>query len=133
MLGKKRKELGLQSSILAHENFAEHVKSGRLDASNAEGIYVFGFSQPTEAFVAKFKQEYRESPVFVGDIAYDIVYALKKAMESSGENVDQIIEGLRTLDFQGASGRIYLGEQNHPTNKQPILEKIEDGRFVPVS
>ncbi|HLD04532.1 MAG TPA: ABC transporter substrate-binding protein [Candidatus Nanoarchaeia archaeon] len=132
MLDRKRKELDFQSSLLAHENFADHVKSGRLDASNAEGVYVFGFSEPTPEFVTKFINAYGESPVFVGDIAYDIVYALKMAMEGSGENTDQIIQVLQKIDFQGASGRIYLGDKNYPLNKKPILEKIVNGKFITV-
>ena len=132
MLSQKRKELNIQTPFLVHENFANLLTSGKIKPSGAEGITVFAFSQPASDFIEKFKQAYGEPPAFVGDIAYDIVYALKDAMKE-GESVEAIQQGLKKIDFSGASGRIQLEDHYYPNNRKPYLEKVIDGKLELIS
>ncbi len=122
LLGRKLVELNLESKVLAHSNFKSTIEAGRLPIEAGEGVTVFKFSEPSQEFIDNFEQEYGRIPEIYSDIAYDTVYIIKEVIENYGYSSEEILQGLKQVDFQGASGRIYFGENNYPMNKQPILE-----------
>ena len=122
LLGRKLVELNIESKVLAHSNFKSTIEAGRLPIEAGEGVTVFKFSEPSQEFIDNFEQEYGRIPEIYSDIAYDTVYIIKEVIENYGYSSEEILQGLKQVDFQGASGRIYFGENNYPMNKQPILE-----------
>lgn len=132
MLAKKRKELNIHSAVLAHENFAGSVADGRIPISQSENVTIYKYGEPSQEFIDKFFKEYGKHPAFVGDIAYDIVYALKYAIEKHDESAEGVRAGLHEIEFDGASGHIYFGPNNYPSNKKPVLMKFSGGKLVEV-
>jgi len=127
---RKRVELDLKSKILAHDNIASAIRNGRVTAENADGITLFSFNEPSEEFAERFYKEYNKKPAIYHDTSYDAVYAIKSAIEKYGyDSTDNIVKGLHEIKFSGASGEVYFGDNNYPSNKQPFLQIIKDGEF----
>ena len=132
-LMKKKIELSIHGSILAHENFISAITEGRIPASYSENVTIFKYSPASQEFTDKFIKKYEKNPEFVGDIAYDIVYSLKYSIETHDDSAEGIRQGLHEIEFEGASGRIYFGPNNYPSNKVPILMKFSNGELVEVN
>lgn len=123
LLAKKSFELDLKIPLLVHENFLGAVSEGKIPAAFIRNMTIFRFSDPSNEFMQKFKAEYGKAPQFGADIAYDAVYGIVAAMENE-TSAESVRQKLHKIDFNGASGRIYLGENNYPYNKQPLLEVL---------
>lgn len=130
---RRYRELGLTAAVVAHENFSDPLYTGRLPIKDAEGFYFFEYPDPDPAFVQRFETFHNEKPQIAADTAYDAVYSLKRAVESSGSMIrGGIAEGMREVSFEGASGPIDFTSSNYPEGKKAVLKRIEDGKVVVV-
>ncbi len=121
--------------ILNLENF---------DTSLAEGLMLLTpFSADatddlTVNFVAKYKEQFNETPIQFAADAYDCVYAIKYAAEKAGitpdMSVSDICDAMETamteIEFDGLTGEaIKFDEQGEP-DKAPKAVVIENGAYV---
>jgi branched-chain amino acid transport system substrate-binding protein len=121
--------------ILTLENF---------DLSLAEGVMVLTpFSadaedEKTQSFVAEYQSRYGETPNQFAADAYDVIYALKAALEASectpDMSADVICEALvatfPTLTFDGLTGTGMTWSANGEVSKMPSAVVIKDGAYV---
>jgi branched-chain amino acid transport system substrate-binding protein len=121
--------------ILTLENF---------DFSLAEGVMVLTpFSadaqdELTQNFVAKYNEQYGETPNQFAADAYDCVYALKQAMENanctpdmSAEDIcDAMVAQFSSMSFDGVTGTGMTWSTNGEVSKLPVAVVITDGVYV---
>ncbi len=121
--------------ILNLENF---------DTSLAEGLMLLTpFSADatddlTVNFVAKYKEQFNETPIQFAADAYDCVYAIKYAAEKAGITPDMSVSdicdalepAMTEIEFDGLTGEaIKFDEQGEP-DKAPKAVVIENGAYV---
>jgi branched-chain amino acid transport system substrate-binding protein len=121
--------------ILTLENF---------DISLAEGVMVLTpFSadaqdELTQNFVAKYSEQYGETPNQFAADAYDCVYAIKQAMENanctpdmSAEDIcDAMVAQFSSMSFDGVTGTGMTWSTNGEVSKLPVAVVITDGVYV---
>ena len=128
MFAKKRTELDIREPILAHEGFAQNLDAERISQDEAEGVVVYKFTPPSEAFQERFFAEYGKMPEQYHDLSYDAVYLLKHAMEIGGSEPEGILSAMDAVSFEGASGHIEFNDEGYITSKKPLLKIIRDGK-----
>ena len=120
--------------ILSVENF---------DAALAEGViflspFTSTVNAKAEAFSASYEAKFGEIPNQFAADAYDAVYIIKQAIETSGAtpdmSVSDLCEALKgamvEINFSGTTGdSISWGADGEP-NKEPIAIKIVGGEYT---
>lgn len=92
----------------------------------------------TQAFVAKYKDLYGETPNQFAADAYDCIYALYQACENANATADMTAEELNdlmmqeftTMTFDGLTGTNATWDENGQVNKAPKGMVIQNGVYV---
>ena len=97
----------------------------------AEGVVFLGPSYPSDDFISKFRERFKEHPDNPASRAYDAMKLLAKAIEESGESTTQVNAYLQNItEFKGASGLLRV---ESGTNKLPLnYFKVVNSRIVSV-
>lgn len=109
---KQLKNLGYKKSILT----SDLLDNGQIEQSPKlfEGIYGSQVADPesseTSHYIDLYKNKFRESPkkVLYGAWGYDSIHLLYKSYNDS--TTKNIINGLYSISYQGASGKIKFNE-----------------------
>ena len=83
-------------------------------------------------FVSAYKDKYGVTPTSLAALGYDLVYVVKKAIESAGKYDRQAVaEALRKLkDFEAVTGTFSIDENRNARKPISIL-RIEGTKFLP--
>ena len=114
------------------------------DASLAEGVMLLTpFSadaqdELTKNFVAKYQELHGETPNQFAADGYDVIYALKQALEaanctpdmSAEELCDAMIAQFTSMSFNGLTGTNMTWADNGEISKMPTAVVIENGVYV---
>ena len=114
------------------------------DASLAEGVMLLTpFSadaedELTKNFVAKYQELHGETPNQFAADGYDVIYALKQALEaanctpdmSAEELCDAMIAQFTSMSFNGLTGTNMTWSDNGEVSKMPTAVVIENGVYV---
>ena len=123
--------------ILTLENF---------DTSLAEGVMLLtpfaadASDEKTQAFVAKYKEEYGETPNQFAADAYDAIYIIKAAIEAANVTPDMSVEEIGTalkevmpsVSYDGLTGTGMKWAATGEVNKDPKGVVIKDGVYVSI-
>ncbi len=125
------KELGVKTPVSCAESF-ELTK----DPSLFNGQWYASASDPTVGFTAKYKAAYGKDPQISAPNAYDVVNLIVAGYEKAGKDSavkptheEVANEILKIKDFDGAVGRIDVGEEGIVRSKASI-KMIIDGKPV---
>ena len=114
------------------------------DLSLAEGVMVLTpFSadaqdERTQNFVSEYVERYGEIPNQFAADEYDVIYALKQALEESGctpdmsaeEICDALVSAFSTMTFDGLTGTGMTWNAEGEVSKMPAAVVIKDGVYV---
>ena len=114
------------------------------DASLAEGVMLLTpFSadaedELTKNFVAEYQKRHGETPNQFAADGYDVIYALKQALEaanctpdmSNEEICDAMIAQFTSMSFNGLTGTDMTWSDNGEVSKMPTAVVIENGVYV---
>ena len=114
------------------------------DLSLAEGVMVLTpFSadaqdERTQNFVSEYVERYGETPNQFAADEYDVIYALKQALEESGctpdmsaeEICDALVSAFSTMTFDGLTGIGMTWNAEGEVSKMPAAVVIKDGVYV---
>ena len=114
------------------------------DLSLAEGVMVLTpFSadaqdERTQNFVSEYVERYGETPNQFAADEYDVIYALKQALEESGctpdmsaeEICDALVSAFSTMTFDGLTGIGMTWNAEGEVSKMPAAVAIKDGVYV---
>ena len=114
------------------------------DTSLAEGVMVLTpFSadaqdEKTQNFVSEYKEKFNDVPNQFAADEYDVIYALKAALEAANCTPDMSAEELckalvstfPTLTFDGLTGKGMTWSANGEVSKMPAAVVIKDGTYV---
>ena len=114
------------------------------DLSLAEGVMVLTpFSadaqdERTQNFVSEYVERYGETPNQFAADEYDVIYALKQALEESGctpdmsaeEICDALVNAFSTMTFDGLTGTGMTWNAEGEVSKMPAAVVIKDGVYV---
>lgn len=114
-----------------------------LDESLVEGVYLLYPIDPEDTesgaadFIAKYTEVYGETPNQFAADAYDGIYVLKTALETTGmtgdnsaeEICEALVELMPTLSVNGITGTMSW-EASGIVTKAPLAVKIENGTYV---
>ena len=114
------------------------------DLSLAEGVMVLTpFSadaqdERTQNFVSEYVERYGETPNQFAADEYDVIYALKQALEESGctpdmsaeEICDALVSAFSTMTFDGLTGIGMTCNAEGEVSKMPAAVVIKDGVYV---
>ena len=121
--------------ILAVENF---------DTSLAEGLMFLTPSVATnkdekvQHFVKTYEEKYGQTPNQFAADAYDSVYAVYEACKKAGATADmsaqELCDALKTamteISIDGLTGKGINWQANGEPNKEPLVAKIEGGKYT---
>lgn len=130
---KTAKEMGVTIPAVGSGEFDPAL----ISAGNiTEGLYFYDYKADDSVnFVASFENKYKQQPGSPAQWGYDAIYALANAIESEGLSTKDIIDGMRGLKFEGASGLVQLDkDQNRiiDNSRVQVSQKI-NGKFVPIN
>ena len=114
------------------------------DTSLAEGVMVLTpFSadaqdEKTQNFVSEYKEKFNDVPNQFAADEYDVIYALKAALEaanctpdmSAEELCEALVSTFPTLTFDGLTGKGMTWSANGEVSKMPAAVVIKDGTYV---
>mgnify|MGYP002561293644 CR=1 FL=1 len=114
------------------------------DTSLAEDVMVLTpFSadaqdEQTQSFVAKYTEKYGEVPNQFAADEYDVIYALKAALEaanctpdmSTEEICDALVSAFQSLTFDGLTGKGMTWNTEGQVSKAPTAYVVKDGQYV---
>ena len=114
------------------------------DASLAEGVMLLTpFSadaqdELTKSFVAEYQKRHGEVPNQFAADGYDVIYALKQALEAANCTPDMSVEELcdamiaqfTSMTFNGLTGSDMTWSDNGEVSKMPTAVVIENGVYV---
>ena len=114
------------------------------DASLAEGVMLLTpFSadaedELTKSFVAEYQKRHGEVPNQFAADGYDVIYALKQALEAANCTPDMSVEELcdamiaqfTSMSFDGLTGSNMTWSDNGEVSKMPTAVVIENGVYV---
>jgi len=125
--------LGINAVIAGHDNTATNFFNGNLSEEEIEGVIVYKRAPANEDFVRNYEERYGSTPISEADVAYDAVYIIKEALENSSGvyEADTLIEGLRRVRYEGASGTFDFSEANYPT-RSSSLYIFRSGELIPL-
>jgi branched-chain amino acid transport system substrate-binding protein len=135
LITKQARALGINVPILSGDGAADPAfieLAGNEAASNV--YYVSGYSaavnlsDKTSAFVKAYKGKYGEEPGMFAALAYDGIYYIKQAQESShAKNSKDLAEALAKVEnFTGVTGEMTIDEEHNPV-KSAIVVKLDNG------
>lgn len=130
---KKIKELNIQVKLLGNERIGRMIQKGEQPEEvikAVEGIYVVDYALPSEGFIKKFKEAYGKTPSSYSDTAYDTIFLIAQVIEQYGIDTESMKQGLKEVEYIGASGAISFDENNFSSNKQAVLLFIKDGKVT---
>lgn len=121
--------------ILSVENF---------DTSLAEGVMLLtpfaaeSEDEKTQAFVKKYREDYKDTPNQFAADAYDAIYAIKAAIEKAGVTPDMsaadigtaLKEAVTSVTIDGLTGKQMTWKESGEVNKAPMAVIIENGVYV---
>lgn len=138
LIVKKAREMGMTQPILANNGFnspayiqqAGEAANGTLVATpwNAESK-----SEKAQAFRKAFVAKYGHEPDQFAAQAYDAMYLMHQAAETSGTTTDRkkFRDTLAKIkDFEGATGKFQFDDHRDPKMDLAIME-AKDGKWVP--
>ena len=113
------------------------------DPSLAEGVMLLtpfnadAEDEQTQAFVAKYQEQFGETPNQFAADAYDCVYAYKQALENAGATpdmsaedlCDKMIEQFTSMTFDGLTGAGMKWDKG-AVSKEPKGMVIQNGAYV---
>ncbi len=114
------------------------------DPALAEGVMLLtpfnadSSDEATQAFVAKYQEQYKEVPNQFAADGYDCVYAYKQALEAAGATPDMdaatlcdlMIKQFTTMTFNGLTGSDVTWDASGAVSKSPKGMVIEKGAYV---
>jgi len=131
---KQARELGITTPIIGGDGLDsdELIKIGGKDV---EGVYftnhysVEDKDPRVQAFVAKFKAKYGQTPDAMGVLGYDAANVLFDAIKQAGTtDPEKITDAIAaTKGFPGVTGDITI-DQNHNAVKKLVVLQIKDGK-----
>lgn len=124
---KRYRELGLGSSVVAHSNIGDPLRTGRLDLQTADTFYFFEYPAPDSSFREHYQQFYNEQPQIAADTAYDAVYVIKQALEQGDASRQGVAHGIRQVsNFLGVTGRMDFTVNNFPERRALLKQVINN-------
>ncbi|MGE5417153.1 MAG: ABC transporter substrate-binding protein [Acidobacteriota bacterium] len=107
--------------------------------SSANGLITTTFFHakagfPFEAnFVKNFEETFKGTPNARSALAYDAMYAITNALEES-QTLSRagVREGMKTVSFQGSTGRIKFDNKGDVRGKPVVILRVENPNFIPV-
>ncbi|HLD09370.1 MAG TPA: ABC transporter substrate-binding protein [Methylophilaceae bacterium] len=130
---KRYRELGLDSSVVAHSNIGDPLRTNRLDLQTADQFYFFEYPAPDTSFSERFKEHYNEQPQIAADTAYDAVSVIKQAIEQGDATRQGIAKGIRQVrNFSGVTGPIDFTANNFP-ERRALLKQVVNQQIIDVN
>ena len=100
------------------------------------------FSDKSLPFWDAFVERYKEEPMYVANINYDVLFYLKDAIEKAGTlDSEALIPILEKVDYMGTIGRVAFTPRDHerphdlmhgPEYTYMFAAQWRDGKFVPI-
>ena len=121
------KELNIDVALYGSEG----VKSDAIikaAGKAAEGLVLTSVSSGTTDFTERHKSEYGETPGPFAAQGYDAFKAVALAIQNGASSGTEIMEELRSIEFDGASGRIKFDENGDILGNYDIYV-VKDGVF----
>jgi branched-chain amino acid transport system substrate-binding protein len=137
-VARRIKELNMSVQLMGNQAPVTN-KTIELGGAAVEGAINICLFVPTsrdpkaKAFVEKYQQKYGSQPDTWAAQSYDGMMILAEALRRAGsDDPKKIRDALAaTKDFQGLTGAISFDENGDAQFRQPIVTRIEGGRFVP--
>lgn len=130
------KDTGINGVFLGGDSWDQIAENHPEQKELLEGsYYITGFSLEsspssiTQQFATDYSEKYEgKTPSAAAAHAYDSVYLLKQALESSGSSdKNQLLEQMSNITFDGVCGRLTFSGNGTPT-KDAYVMKISDGK-----
>jgi len=107
---KRRKELGLDATILTHAALNSLLPNPNIDKSLFHGIVYFDWdTPPSDVFTQKYRAKYGRNPTNSADGAYDSLMIMAEAL--SHVPPDQANQYLQSHTFKTANGEFRFKDQ----------------------
>ena len=123
---RSMRELQFALPLLTTSNMVEVFNDGSLPANLAEGIF-FTDWPPSESYIKAYQTAYGEYPILQSANSYDTLMALARAALA---NPADLLKGLRTVHFSGASGPIDFRTSFVVNEGQAELMQVREGKLV---
>ena len=129
---KQAKELGIMpSKFLGADAWSDETIWERSKSSADGAKYVVPAVEAPQSFQNKFEQKFATAPTLCAPQAYDIVYLLKDAIESSGDNPVEVKNTLYGVEnYPGVSGSITLDQNGDLANANYLVMEVKGGNPV---
>ena len=125
---KQIKEMKINIPLTSVESF--EYDQGALPL--LEGQWYVSSADPSESFMASYKEKYNSLPYPGSGYAYDVIRILITAFEkeeATNEGVAKTISEMK--DFPGVTGVLSVDSDGN-INSKAVVKKIIDGKFVEV-
>ncbi len=126
---KRLREINVQVPFFSILIDDEKIKSAQ--GALEDAIIITSFT-PSEKFMNKFKEKYKEQPDIGSDTSYDAVMLLAQAMRETQSTNPEILKkymnGLKK--YEGTSGRLVFDRKGGVT-KEPELMIVKEGKLIP--
>ncbi len=130
---KSAQELGFSVPIIgAGEIDPVLISAGDL----TEGMILYDYkTSDLVNFTDFYKEKYGLEPGSPSQWGYDAVYAVYEAVKNRGTSTRDIIEGLKKVNFEGASGIVqFTTDRNRIMDIDRIRINVKrNGKFIPVT
>ncbi len=128
-IARRVKEFKSSTKILTTLNIVESLLDDSANKEQLEDIYFVDFTAPEE-YNKKFQDRFNEVPQFESHLSYESLRSLVKAYNQNPENIQT---GLKSVAYQGVSGKIDFTKSNNGNNAEAVLYKIVNGNAEKVS
>ena len=126
------KELGIKTKVLGADAW-DDPKVQKEATGKGDFYFLIPFSPVSDEFKAKIKAKTGSDQVPIGTAnAYDALKIMAQVIAQVGTDPDKIQEAMRTLTYDGASGKIDFDENGDITIASYIIKHMENGSAVEV-
>ncbi len=143
---KQAKDMGFAPVFFGVDGMDGILTLENFDTSLAEGVILLtpfaadASDEKTQAFVAKYQEEYGEIPNQFAADAYDAIYIIKAAIESANVTPDMSVEeigsalkgAMPNISYDGLTGAGMKWSASGEVNKDPKGVVIENGVYVSI-
>lgn len=134
---KQARELNLEA-VFAFGDGACTDKMGELAGAAAEGMICSQAGIPVQAagakFLAAYKARFGQDPILYAPFTYDAIQLLIAAMQKADSTEPaKYLPVLRTLRYDGASGRIEFDEKGDRKDAEMTIFTMKAGKVTPLA
>lgn len=131
---REAKDLQIKSKILGGDGWdtpeLRQIAKGAENGSYISNHYIAtGDNKKLQNFVKAYKTKYKEEPSAFAALAYDSIYMVRKAVETTkSSDPEKITAGLSAIkNFEGVTGIITIDQNHNPLKPAVVLEFTPSG------